>query len=246
MNSLARVSAQNQAAVREGLKIVRKLVATNPYPDGFTTAELFKLAVKEAPPADYKYENPPLRLAARSRGGNQKNTVPLPPHPDHPIRSMTFLKHSVLPILEGNKELEIVRTTRIPFNPAPPQRASGKRKTKQETSHAASAAAPAPVTVWAWKTVDKSRIPRPPAPKPKRKVFGVEVGVGEDWSHLNKRRRRARAGKVRRDVTTMKAVILAKKEAAQHTQIPERNLTDNDKKTKPEQVPKQVVTNYAL
>jgi hypothetical protein len=31
-------------------------------------------------------------------------------------------------------------------------------------------------------------------------VFGAEVGVGEDWSHLNKRRRRAREEKVSRDV----------------------------------------------
>ena len=108
----------------------------------------------------------------------------------------------MLPILEGNKELEMVRTTRIPFNPAPTTpRAGGKRK---NTPHAASAAAPAPVTVWVWKPIDKSKLPLPPAPKPPRKVFGTEVGVGEDWSHLSKRRGRARVGKVRRDVSAMR------------------------------------------
>lgn len=35
-------------------------------------------------------------------------------------------------------------------------------------------------------------------------MFGAEVGVGEDWSHLNKRRQRAREGKVARDVTWLK------------------------------------------
>jgi hypothetical protein len=124
-----------------------------------------------------------------------------------------FLKKSVLPILEGNKELEIVRTTRIPFNPASvTPRGANKRKNKQEASHAAKAAAPAPVTVWVWKLVDKSKLPRPPRPKPPRKIFGVEVGVGADWSHLSKRRKRTRMGKVRRDVSAMKVAQLVRKQ----------------------------------
>ena len=107
----------------------------------------------------------------------------------------------------------MVRTTRIPFNPAPPtSRATGKRKGKQEVSHAASAAAPAPVTVWIWKPVDKTKLPRPASLKPPRKIFGIEVGVGADWSHLNKRRRRARFGKVRRDVSAMKMAQLVRKQ----------------------------------
>jgi hypothetical protein len=36
--------------------------------------------------------------------------------------------------------------------------------------------------------------------------FGAEVGVGEDWGHLNKRRRRAREEKVQRDVKWMRKV----------------------------------------
>lgn len=143
--------------------------------------------------------------------------------------SVSFLKKSVLPILEGNKELEVVRTTRIPFNPASVQRASVKRKNKQqETSKAAFAAAPAPVTVWVWKTVDKSKIPPPPVTKPLSKVFGTEVGVGEDWSHLSKRRQRARIGKVRRDVRTMKLAILKRKEDGKL--IYERNMSIHQKK----------------
>ena len=40
------------------------------------------------------------------------------------------------------------------------------------------------------------------------------VGVGEDWSHLNKRRQRARERKVKRDLKLMTSIQDAKKEAA--------------------------------
>lgn len=54
----------------------------------------------------------------------------------------------------------------------------------------------------------------PPKPKKEPKVFGTEVGVGEDWSHLNKRRQRAREGKVTRDVVWMKDVETLRKSHA--------------------------------
>lgn len=58
------------------------------------------------------------------------------------------------------------------------------------------------IDTWLWRL--KAR-PRPPSqPKEKEPVFGVEVGVGEDRSHLNKRRQRAREEKVARDVTWLK------------------------------------------
>ncbi|KAF8229753.1 hypothetical protein L208DRAFT_1187826, partial [Tricholoma matsutake] len=195
----------NHTALKESLKIVRKVVASNPYPDGFTTAELFKLVAKEPSTTNFKPLKLPSRPIAYAKGEIKRTPIPSPPRPNHPIKSMTFLKRSVLPVLEGNKELKIMRTTRIPFNPAPTgNRAGTKRKGKQESSRATPAAAPAPVTVWVWKPVDKSKLPRPSAPKPQRKIFGVEVGVGADWSHLNKRRERARFGKVRGDVSAMK------------------------------------------
>ena len=57
-------------------------------------------------------------------------------------------------------------------------------------------------SVWVWKL--KARPPPPPEPKQEKRMFGAEVGVGEDWSHLNKRRQRARKEKVARDVTWLK------------------------------------------
>ncbi len=41
-------------------------------------------------------------------------------------------------------------------------------------------------------------------------VSGTGVGVGEDWSHLNRRRRRAREEKVGRDVKWMGRVRRAR------------------------------------
>ena len=58
-----------------------------------------------------------------------------------------------------------------------------------------------PVSTWMWQLVDKTESSLEGTKKDKdEEVFGAEVGVGEDWSHLNKRRRRAREGKVARDV----------------------------------------------
>jgi len=61
---------------------------------------------------------------------------------------------------------------------------------------------PTKTDIWLWRA--KERPPPPPAPKKGKPLFGAEVGVGEDWSHLNKRRQRAREGKVARDVTWLK------------------------------------------
>ncbi|KAI0305212.1 hypothetical protein B0F90DRAFT_1702523, partial [Multifurca ochricompacta] len=49
-----------------------------------------------------------------------------------------------------------------------------------------------PVSTWMWQLVDKSKNPPKEAKDKVQQVFGAEVGVGEDWDHLNKRRRRAR------------------------------------------------------
>lgn len=73
-------------------------------------------------------------------------------------------------------------------------------------------ALPTTTSVWLWKL----RAPPPPPPEPKKEapVFGTEVGVGEDWSHLNKRRQRAREDKVARDVTWLKDLANIRREQA--------------------------------
>ena len=55
---------------------------------------------------------------------------------------------------------------------------------------------------------------RPALPKPKEeRVFGQEVGVGADWSHLNRRRQRSRILSVVRDVRWLRKLEKAREEA---------------------------------
>jgi hypothetical protein len=63
-----------------------------------------------------------------------------------------------------------------------------------------------------WQLVDKSKKWSLEDTKKddEEEVFGTEVGVGEDWGHLNKRRRRAREGKVARDVKWLEKVQRAR------------------------------------
>jgi hypothetical protein len=69
-----------------------------------------------------------------------------------------------------------------------------------------------PVSSWMWQLVDKSNeVSRAAMDKSEEeRVLGAEVGVGEDWSHLNKRRREAREEKVARDVKWVKKVEKAR------------------------------------
>ncbi len=68
-----------------------------------------------------------------------------------------------------------------------------------------------PVSTWMWQLVDKSAKPvRESKDEGAKVAFGAEVGVGEDWSHLNRRRRRVREEKVARDVKWMRKVERAR------------------------------------
>ncbi|KAG1744149.1 uncharacterized protein EDB91DRAFT_1080941 [Suillus paluster] len=73
----------------------------------------------------------------------------------------------------------------------------------------------------------------PPKPSPaptlsKSELLGLprltaaDVGVGEDWSHLNKRRQRARKEKVERDLKWMWTLQAAKREAAREALAAQR------------------------
>jgi hypothetical protein len=98
-NAFGRITAHKKTALRESLKIVRRVIASNPYPAGFTTAELFKLVVKEPPPADFQPLYLPPRPVPPSKGGKQKLPMPLPPRPDHPIKSITCVHFTRAPFL---------------------------------------------------------------------------------------------------------------------------------------------------
>ena len=70
-----------------------------------------------------------------------------------------------------------------------------------------------PVSTWMWQSVNRSNEWSLENTKKddKEEVVGTEVGVGEDWGHLNKRRRRAREEKVVRDVKWLGKVQRARR-----------------------------------
>jgi hypothetical protein len=67
-----------------------------------------------------------------------------------------------------------------------------------------------PVSTWMWEPLDKSRKSSVAVEDKDEEVFGAEVGVGEDWGHLNRRRRRVREEKVTRDVRWMERLQRAR------------------------------------
>ena len=89
--------------------------------------------------------------------------------------------------------------------------------TSKKKAHAKSLETTA--SVWVWKPINEPTIPtleeteadRKPRKRGDRR-FGWEVGNGEDVSHLNKRRQRKRAEKVRASMSWMKLLNNARRE----------------------------------
>jgi len=190
--------------LREGLAIVRQVLTNRSDATGLTTHELFNLAVNQPPSKKIDHEPLSPSSITYGKGGKARISAPLPPHPEHPVRSLSFLKSSILPILEGQKEIKRYKERRIPFISTSTVSVSptGKQNNGKGQQQSSAAQPASPVTVWVWKPLLYK--PKPiKAPRKAKPVLGAEVGVGEDWSHLNKRRQRARVGKLRRERTKM-------------------------------------------
>lgn len=63
---------------------------------------------------------------------------------------------------------------------------------------------------WSWKP-KVVQVQNPPKKKP---VYGLDVGVDEDFSHLSKRRQRTRAESIARDVEWLHELDKARMEGA--------------------------------
>jgi len=83
--------------------------------------------------------------------------------------------------------------------------------TKAQLKKTSDAALSQPVSTWVWQLLDKPAKASSLTEEKDEEVLGAEVGVGEDWGHLNKRRRRAREEKVKKDVKWMNKVSKARK-----------------------------------
>ncbi|KAI0769743.1 hypothetical protein BD413DRAFT_477129 [Trametes elegans] len=125
--------------------------------------------------------------------------------PEPAIPSMRYLKKVVLTELAEAGEVEKVHR-RHQYTP------EEFEALRAQMSKAQRASASREVALFQWQI--KRAQPPPPAAAEDVRPFGAEVGVGADWGHLNRRRRRAREGKVDRDVEWMKELSKARSEGA--------------------------------
>ncbi|KAG2140592.1 hypothetical protein DEU56DRAFT_900808 [Suillus clintonianus] len=201
--------------------LVRSIVVSSKSP--LSTKDIYHLALKQTAIQLVSDESPEHNVPKKEHPtivrGMLKQPSTRPPHPEHAVRSLQYLKRVVLPDLVNSKEIEKFCTKRTLSQAEIDHRLQTVTKAARKEQSALLAA---PRNTWLWKT----RTPPPPLkPLPvstlsKSELLGLprltaaDVGVGEDWSHLNKRRRRARKEKVERDLKWMWTLQAAKREAA--------------------------------
>lgn len=212
IETLARVHARRNVDLTRGLGAIRCVVRADAY-SGLTTKELF-LAIKQK-------ERASKDLPEKERVG---------------VKSLSFLKTTLLPLLQLNHEIKPVKSLRIPEVSTAAHNAQKKKKGKKNKD----ADTVQPITTWVWKhtpeyakeQAQKSAAARAAAAAKDRPVYGSEVGIGEDWSHLNRRRLRARPGKIRRALFAKKAhdTILAERARVAAAKIAEKEKLDRERR----------------
>ncbi|KAL1743988.1 hypothetical protein HDZ31DRAFT_83029 [Schizophyllum fasciatum] len=178
------------AYTRAGVRVMRAVVdqhRAEMAAAGLSTQQLFRLAQAVPPPAAFVPD------PVTGEG-------PHAPHPEHPIKSVSQAKR-ILEHLSGQRMIAMSKFKRTVETPA----ASTSSKSASATSTEAAPAATH--TVYAWRWVQPLPRDPPPAPAPPKKPFGWQVGVGEDRSHLNRRRQRARGPKIRAAVMEWKTEV---------------------------------------
>ncbi|TRM60368.1 hypothetical protein BD626DRAFT_632508 [Schizophyllum amplum] len=180
---------------REGVRVMRTVVDRHRLEmarNGLTTQQLFELAQTVRPSSAFK----PNPVAGEG---------PHPPNPAHPIRSMSQAKR-ILDILSGQRMIAVSKFKReveATEAPAPPK----GQQTPAPSTLSSEPAAPEMTTIYAWRWLRHQPHDAPPEPVPQTKPYGWQLGVGDDRSHLNRRRQRARGPKVRVAVTKWKKEI---------------------------------------
>ncbi|KAI0711570.1 hypothetical protein C8Q76DRAFT_737144 [Earliella scabrosa] len=153
-------------------------------------------------------QNPPLTIQDLYKLTTKEQQAQQPESSDPnslPIPSMRYLKKVVLPDLEQEGVVEKVHT-KEPLSEEELERMRANLAKSRKTKPVALSSH---VAYWRWQ-LRQARDEEPL--KEEKRRFGTEVGVGEDWSHLNKRRQRAREEKVARDVAWLKELEAARRE----------------------------------
>ncbi|KIK40669.1 hypothetical protein CY34DRAFT_86839 [Suillus luteus UH-Slu-Lm8-n1] len=202
-------------------EIVRSIVVSSKTP--LSTKDIYNLALKHTTIQLVTDESPEHNVPKKEHPtivrGIKRQPSTRPPHPEHPVRSLQYLKRVVLPDLVNSKMVEKFCTKRTLSQAEIDHRLQTVTKAARK-EQAVSLATPR--NTWLWRLATP---PPPPKPMPtstlsKSELLGLprltaaDVGVGEDWSHLNKRRQRARKDKVQRDLKWMWTLQAAKREAA--------------------------------
>ncbi|KAF8999142.1 hypothetical protein BDQ17DRAFT_1543782 [Cyathus striatus] len=186
-----------KSALTESIKIIRSIVEADPRPTGYTSHELFKLARKQQPPPSFmgwgKELYSPTPTVAKAKVPDE------PPKVDHPVRSISFLKQAVLPLLNTN----VIKKTQVnryePLTEAEIKLREEKLKQGKPVEGAtkdANGVLVRTTKTWAWVVIKPENIQRPSKPKEYKDPKFAVFGFGEDTTHLNRRRRNARPGKI--------------------------------------------------
>ncbi|KAJ7484489.1 hypothetical protein FB451DRAFT_1393036 [Mycena latifolia] len=210
--------AQNKVALREGLKIVRKVIARDGK-TGLTTAEIFRLAIREPPPPTYGEAIQTVREtysitddaapeATYGRAGRRRIPPPSPPNPRHPVRSISFLKHRILPIILGERYVQRFREKRLIEQSV--EEVKPARGTKQPQPQQVQVMKPPIETVvYMW------RATRPPARDVEKAVSAPQPAAFKagdyDCSHMKASKRKAR--RLRDELAAKRAELDARRKA---------------------------------
>ncbi|EMD31938.1 hypothetical protein CERSUDRAFT_99920 [Gelatoporia subvermispora B] len=195
-----------KTATPQARRIVLDVLAAQQKP--LTIQELWNCVVQHE--SQTQGNSPPAVAAfGPSAGSGEQITAP---YSHHIIPSMRFLKQEVVPSLRASAHIEQIHR-RETLTPDEQARRLGMLSKASQKSKAAQLAAA--VSVWRWQLREK----RPDDSVPEEKTrFGEEVGVGADWSHLNRRRQNSRVDKVKRDVRWLKELDKARQEGADAAQ----------------------------
>ena len=117
---------------------------------------------------------------------------------------ISYLKRIVLPTLVRQRWIEKVHSVREMTAEELAARKNAPAKSARKAAEQGMA------HEWFWQR-RIIQVQNPPKPK---EVFGAAVGVGEDISHLNKRRQRSRQEKVAADVEWLHDLEKARREGA--------------------------------
>ncbi|KAJ7253664.1 hypothetical protein B0H12DRAFT_1233547 [Mycena haematopus] len=182
-------AAHNKVAIGEGLKIVRKVIARDAVKTPLSTADLYKRVLREAPPPTFSStitseDDESVPATKYGKSGRRRIPAPAPPHPRHPVRSMSFLKRTLLPIIAGERCVKHVRETRLVTQSKVDSKARSARGGAKQQAAANTSAETVETLIWLWqasKPPPRVEKPAPPAPP---YVY--------DFSHMKASKRKAR------------------------------------------------------